>query len=171
MSGTGVFGFDDPAEMYVECGWKFCRAKPEAELGICLHHAIKAYMWVRERGGEALNPKPARTEPVRIVEPSIVEKARRARLASLPSEQLTEQGYVYCIRFADRVKIGFSTNPKKRLTALPHDEILGLMPGTRVDEAELHVKFMDYRHSGEWFYDNPAIREFVDNHMQRPGAA
>lgn len=171
MSGTGVFGFDDPAEVYLECGWKFCRATPEPELGICRHHAIKAYMWVVEHGGDALKPKPQRTEPVRVVEPSIAERARRARMASVPAASLTEQGFIYAIRFADRIKIGFSTNPRRRLGALPHDEVLGTMPGTRVEEAEAHARFVEHRHTGEWFYDHPDIRAWITENMQRPEVA
>ena len=54
------------------------------------------------------------------------------------------------------VKIGFSTNVPKRLkslqTASPYRlEVLATWAGTDADEKALHLKFAEYRKTGEWF--------------------
>jgi hypothetical protein len=61
-------------------------------------------------------------------------------------------GYVYFIRFGDRVKIGYTTDFARRRTELPHDAVLGVIPGTLDDEAAWHRLFADLRIKGEWFH-------------------
>ncbi len=68
------------------------------------------------------------------------------------------QGFVYFIEEVgnDRVKIGFSTSPWKRLSGLKsvglHDlRLLWVFNGTRENERYLHWLFQNHRVRGEWF--------------------
>jgi hypothetical protein len=91
-----------------------------------------------------------------------------AVIAALPTNPLPppppappRQGHVYFIRFGQRVKIGFTTNWRRRLSALPYDEILALMPGTMLDEKRCHAAFAHLRDVGEWFRVAPDLLAFV----------
>lgn len=67
------------------------------------------------------------------------------------------QGYVYFIRLGDRVKIGFSEVPASQLKNLPHEEVIGIVPGTREDEQTWHRLLADFRVTGEWFRAEPEV--------------
>lgn len=72
------------------------------------------------------------------------------------------QGYVYFIRGGDLVKIGWSTNPRLRLSQLQTASAERLrmvcaMPGSREDERALHVQFATLRVRGEWFRACPGL--------------
>jgi hypothetical protein len=71
------------------------------------------------------------------------------------------QGYVYFIQLGDRVKIGFTENPKQRFRDLPHEKIIGIVKGTRADEKGWHVMLADYRVVGEWFVADPELLEVL----------
>lgn len=65
-------------------------------------------------------------------------------------------GHVYFILFDGFVKIGWTIRPTARLNEIANilprpAEVLGVYPGTRIDEARLHRKFADQRAVGEWF--------------------
>lgn len=60
-------------------------------------------------------------------------------------------GWIYFIRFGDRVKVGYTTNPDQRLRGLPHEQVIGIVPGTRADEAGWHKLLADFHVVGEWF--------------------
>jgi hypothetical protein len=60
-------------------------------------------------------------------------------------------GWVYFVRFGERIKVGYTTDPDTRLRAIPHDEVIGILPGTRDDEAAWHNLLADFHVTGEWF--------------------
>lgn len=72
-------------------------------------------------------------------------------------------GWVYYLRFADRVKIGTTVNPKSRFKALPFDEILALERGSYELEAKRHREFARLRIPGqkEWFQMTPQVEAFT----------
>jgi hypothetical protein len=70
-------------------------------------------------------------------------------------------GLVYFIRLGNRIKIGFTTNLALRMEQLPHEEILGVMPGFMRDEKRCHKAFAHLRRAGEWFEDAPELRAFI----------
>jgi hypothetical protein len=79
---------------------------------------------------------------------------------------LEEKGKVYFIRCGDAVKIGFSTNIKKRLSRLQSAnpfqlECIAWFKGTRMEERELHIVFEEYHIRGEWFLYNNKVREYL----------
>lgn len=72
----------------------------------------------------------------------------------------THAPLIYYLRFADRIKIGTTTNLKIRLTAIPHDELLATEPGDVMLERRRHRQFDHLRLKGEWFR---ADRELLDH--------
>ncbi|MFI8632900.1 GIY-YIG nuclease family protein [Microbacterium sp. NPDC077663] len=58
---------------------------------------------------------------------------------------------VYYLRYRDRVKIGTSATPRRRLNAIMHDELLAFETGDRHLEQQRHQQFADLREGGEWF--------------------
>ncbi len=58
---------------------------------------------------------------------------------------------VYYLRYADRIKIGTSGQPRQRLAAIRHDELLAFEPGGRLLEQRRHAQFAALREGGEWF--------------------
>lgn len=58
---------------------------------------------------------------------------------------------VYYVRFADRIKIGWTIDIRQRLHDLPHDSLLALEPGGPDVERERHGQFAALHITGEWF--------------------
>lgn len=70
---------------------------------------------------------------------------------------------VYYLRYADRVKIGTTANPRQRLAAIVHDELLGFERGDRALEQRRHEQFAADRFDRtEWFRLAPALRAHID---------
>lgn len=88
-----------------------------------------------------------------------LERAMAIRLQ--PKRPDDRTSVVYFIRFGDRVKIGTTTNRRQRLASLPYDEVLAVTPGDVSHERALHARFRHLRVTGEWFQDDPEIRQFV----------
>lgn len=83
--------------------------------------------------------------------PTLAARAARKR----------EPERVYVAAFGDRLKIGVSVNPEQRCSSFHADQILGIIPGGRALERELHAEFRTCQISGEWFRDHLAIRRRV----------
>ncbi|MBN6054537.1 GIY-YIG nuclease family protein, partial [Nonomuraea sp. RK-328] len=62
------------------------------------------------------------------------------------------QGYVYFIGYTDRIKIGYSINPRIRFEVFRPDDVLLVLPGTMAHERALHELFKAHRIRGEWFH-------------------
>lgn len=86
---------------------------------------------------------------------------------------------IYFIRHAGLVKIGYSSDLRKRIAAIisgipsPDVTFIGHMPGDREVEAHLHSVFEKHRFSGEWFFFAPPIVQFSMSILLRelPAAA
>src|SRR5690242_15358709 len=123
------------------CCWPSCYT----EIGpiaapLCQRHLIKAYRIYRTSHLWAAD--------------DMAESAmeRLVHAVNVPSDPRPEQGLVYFIRHGDRIKIGWTSNLKQRMANLPHDEILGTVPGTMADEKRCHHAFAHLRANGrEWF--------------------
>lgn len=72
-----------------------------------------------------------------------------------------DRGIVYFIRFRDLIKIGTTQDLTRRLTAIPHDELLRTVPGGPDTEAQWHLRFRHLHVRGEWFRDEPELREAI----------
>jgi len=73
---------------------------------------------------------------------------------------------VYYLRqrddFGDRVKIGTTANPRQRLAAVPHQELLTFERGDRRLERRRHAAFAADRYPRtEWFRTTPALLAHV----------
>ena len=80
---------------------------------------------------------------------------------------------VYFIRNGSRVKIGWTTNLKVRLSnlSLPVSAVALLMPGGPPEEDMLHRKFRRTRVGGtEWFDNSDAIEDYIAQHQPEPDA-
>ncbi|MBP1079019.1 hypothetical protein JOD63_002987 [Microbacterium terrae] len=64
---------------------------------------------------------------------------------------------VYYLRWEQRVKIGTSSQPRQRLAAIWHQELLAFERGGRMLERERHAQFADLREGGEWFRADPVL--------------
>lgn len=70
---------------------------------------------------------------------------------------------VYYVRFDDRVKIGTTANPRQRLAAIRHDELLAFERGGRSLEQRRHAQFaVDRFPRTEWFRLSAGILAHVD---------
>ena len=59
---------------------------------------------------------------------------------------------VYYLRYQDRIKIGTTANPRQRLSAIWHDELLAFERGDRAVEGRRHAQFAANRFPRtEWF--------------------
>lgn len=88
----------------------------------------------------------------------VAPQRRPGPLASEPPEV----SVVYYIRFGDRIKIGTTTNLQRRLTALPHDEVLFTEPGSYELEQQRHRQFNRHLIAGrEWFEAHPDLLNFI----------
>lgn len=83
-------------------------------------------------------------------------------------DSVDAQGYIYFVHSPEsaRIKIGYTTNPDKRIcvlqTASPSAlETLAIIPGTVADECELHRRFAHLRVHREWFRDCDELREYI----------
>lgn len=75
--------------------------------------------------------------------------------------------YVYAIENADGlVKIGWSTDPMARLSKINSDtacpcKMIGFLPGSRAQEAELHALCQPDRVHGEWYRRGHMVSNFL----------
>ena len=82
---------------------------------------------------------------------------------------------IYFIRGKDsgNIKIGYSTNPKKRQSNLQTAhyeelELIGFMSGTLDDETRIHQKFAVYNIRGEWYHPSDEILDFIERNATKP---
>lgn len=74
---------------------------------------------------------------------------------------------VYFIKCADKVKIGVSKKPYKRLASLQSGnpfpmDMIAIMPGSSATEHELHSVFHEYHHRNEWYDFEGELKEFAE---------
>jgi hypothetical protein len=119
-----------------------CRADsvPDAPVPLCGRHLRKTYQFAADMVSAATAPTPSQ-----------ISSGIRAMAARVHGRRGDADGYVYFIRFADRIKIGWSSRPYRRIAELPHDEVLAIVPGTIEDERAYHQQFSSLHEQGEWF--------------------
>lgn len=70
--------------------------------------------------------------------------------------------HVYYVRFCCRVKIGYTTGEvQRRLSAIPHHELLAIEKGGIDLEGYRHRQFAHLRDVGEWFEYGPELQAHV----------
>jgi hypothetical protein len=80
---------------------------------------------------------------------------------------------VYFIRADQEVKIGMSNNVHQRMKALSTMspvplELLAVVAGAHLEEAQLHRKFAHLRMHGEWFRAEPELLDFIESLNAHP---
>lgn len=91
---------------------------------------------------------------------------RKAVVAMETSMAEKSGSCVYFARAGARIKIGWSRQVATRLAQLQTGnaapiELLGVLPGARSRERELHERFADARVSGEWFEATPELLAYI----------
>lgn len=81
----------------------------------------------------------------------------------------TKVEVVYYLAFSDRVKIGTSTNIRRRLLELQYDAVLALERGGRQLEQSRHAQFGAHRVTGEWFRRHPELDRHINSLIQPGG--
>jgi hypothetical protein len=139
-------------------------ATPGVPLDVCEDHALLIADWVaRDHGVTDLlpSPCPACGSRLGVRYPSgWLCAVCEWRLGDYPDREETPPrvDVVYYLRYGDRIKIGTSANPRRRIASLPHDEILAFERGDRMLEQRRHAQFAAHRiPRTEWFEANPAL--------------
>jgi hypothetical protein len=142
---------------------------PDAPVDLCGRHLAVAGDWTaREFGLTDVLPSPCRLCGSRLgvhyptgwlcavcewVHGEIVD-------GELPPPRVD---VVYYLRFDDRVKIGTTANPRQRLGAIWHDDLLAFERGDRRLERRRHEEFADERFDRtEWFRFSERLREHIE---------
>lgn len=143
------------------------RAPADAPLPLCELHLTVAADWAeRSTGISDLLPSPCRScgSSIGVRFPSgWICGVCEWRLGDVVDQELPPPrvDVVYYLRFDDRVKIGTTANPRQRLGAIWHDEVLAFERGDRRVERRRHAQFATDRLGGEWFRLSPAVREHI----------
>lgn len=119
------------------CCWPNCEASV-SEFPLCIRHALDAYRMVN----------------------STIQAVGQAMRDVEPAED-SRTGWVYFVRYRDRIKIGYSIDPRTRIQAHPVDEVLAIVPGERIDEKRMHTAFAHLRENGEWFRAEPELLDYA----------
>lgn len=152
-------------------GAKRCSAPVDvgAPVNLCTGHLLAAHEWVaHEFGVTDTLPSPCRACGSRlgVKYPSgwlcaICEW----KVGDTPDDDAVADvrvDVVYYIRFGNRIKIGTSANPRRRLAGLRHDELLAFERGNRQVEQRRHAQFAEYRIlRTEWFDINEALTRHI----------
>jgi hypothetical protein len=77
---------------------------------------------------------------------------------------------IYFVKQEDYVKIGYASNPAKRISSLQVNipvklVVLLIIDGGIKDEQLLHKKFLNNAKRGEWFYISPEIEKFIQENL------
>ena len=140
----------------MDCSFLTCRrpASPQLSQPICAHHAREVYLAVKDM-----------VESVTVEQR--VASARSPRAKASPQQKTTERGWIYFMLIGHQVKIGYSTNVRQRAAALGATRVIGTLPGTRMDERQMHVRFGASWLGREMFRADPDVIAFADT-LGRP---
>lgn len=139
----------------------------EAPVPLCFGHIAQAWEYcqgriLRERLDRAAAEEADRSEAFVREFSEAMREIEEARVADNIDPEIDDpDSVVYYLRFADRIKIGFSRNLGNRLLAIPHDELLAIEPGGPAVERRRHQQFAQHRIVGEWFAASEDLRAHI----------
>lgn len=143
-------------------------AEPDAPVALCTDHAAAVADWHGARWGTTdVLPSPCLLCGSRLGVrwPSgWLCAVCEWRHGEVPDGDLAPPrvDVVYYLAYADRIKIGTTANPRQRLAAIRHDELLAFEPGDRATEQRRHAQFADARWPRtEWFRRTPELEAHV----------
>jgi hypothetical protein len=120
------------------------------------------------RHAEALGLEPSEPDTIRRAMTAGVRayETEQARQTTLRSYARLRPGsshapVVYYIRAGSMVKIGTSTNLRRRMNALSTRTVIAVEPGDATVETERHEQFGALRRHGEWFEMDPALAAHI----------
>lgn len=92
--------------------------------------------------------------------------------AELAERRQGREGFVYYIQVDERIKVGFSTDVKRRMRAYPPaSKLLAVEPGDRDLEKRRHRQFAaSLAYGREWFTPTQDLREHIDTVLAQHGA-
>ncbi len=81
-------------------------------------------------------------------------------------------GWIYYLRVADQIKVGYASHLGDRMKAYPPNaELLACHPGTRKDEQEIHSLLSAHRVAGrEWYRPHPEVVDRIEAARAKHGA-
>lgn len=120
---------------------------------------------------EALKRKRRKQDDaVRKAQSHTIQKLAAAEARERALGKSPRKGRIYFIQQGEDgpIKIGYSTNPRKRLdklsTASPYPlRMLKIVPGGPALERQLHNRFSHSQLEGEWFKPTEELLEFIQN--------
>jgi hypothetical protein len=121
-------------------------AEPEYPTPLCAHHIVGVIRRYQQQ-----------LETMQRVHPGLTERLVSRQEAEVCKPRRKPSHVVYFLRFGDRVKIGTSGNLEQRLQVVPHDEVIGTIPGDVTMEREWHDRWAKLRLVGEWFQAVPEL--------------
>lgn len=137
---------------------EFCDRKslPDAPFPVCLRHATLLLRYLNKCAPDAVDDRIILA--ARLMEQDHGREAERDKLRP-------KQGVVYYLLIGDLVKIGYTENLPRRMSAYPPgSELLATEPGSPELEVERHKQFSQYRkHRVEWYEAAPELLA----HIQR----
>jgi hypothetical protein len=141
---------------------------PGTPLNLCTNHLLAAHDWVtRDVGVTDALPSPCRACGSRLgvrYPSGWLCAVCEWRVGDTPDHDPSDLrvDVVYYIRFRDRIKIGTSGNPRRRLASLPYDELLAFERGNRQLESRRHAQFAGHRiPRTEWFDPHDALTRHI----------
>jgi hypothetical protein len=92
--------------------------------------------------------------------------------AELAARRQGREGFVYYIQVDERIKVGFSTDVKRRMRAYPPaSKLLAVEPGDRDLEKQRHRQFKgSLAYGREWFTPTQDLRDHIDALLSEHGA-
>lgn len=152
--------------------------QPETPLNLCSEHLKEAARWYN-RNDESVRPRVlcqtcgereglAGTSGYRCTycgyqSPDFEGTTRvtpaEAELLWPSSPEPRAVNVVYYLRFGDRIKIGTSSDFRRRVVCIPNDEVLALERGSLELERHRQAQFSTHRVTGEWFTAAPDLLE------------
>lgn len=151
-------------ETYAQCAWVSCHndCTDRYPLPFCQEHLLLMWSYVDEDMRAAnRTPDDVENERAEIVEAKI---QRNHETAHVEYAKRPKRGLIYYLQIGEYIKIGYTSNPKRRGSEYPPgSKLLLSYPGSHEDEKRLHEKFSAYREAGrEWYMDAAEIREHIE---------
>lgn len=107
------------------------------------------------------------------VSDSSTDRVRKYRERLKTGEVTEDKGFIYYAICGERLKIGYSENPRVRLEALklefPGVRLISAHPGSKKEEKALHMKWGYLWIEGEWFSFNEELKYYLDSTKETEG--
>lgn len=152
------------------CAWPDCRdeSTDKADVPLCTQHALRAWMLLNRAVQEDLDGARGLAKAADREREFFAEQRRQKREATARDRR---PGHVYYLRLDGRIKIGWSSDLKQRLsTYAPTATLLATHAGTLHDEQELHRTFAYCRtHGREWYDPSPGLMDHIETVRREHG--